>query len=167
MPTNEDIVNQQKLSVTIPNFSSPVWLPRSTSTSSFGSHIWLLHLALTLASGFMVVALTFGPNVVSAIASTIFWARASPIPGGDIHSPRTMGGLVISYANVAAYEASLGGQVVHLGTCAIVPIIVSNPMIILDSNIVDEISNQVEDYSSILAIFHFRGFWPFLSDLHA
>ena len=39
-------------------------------------------------------------------------------------------------------------------------------MLHLDSNIIDEISTYVEDYSSIAAIFHFRGFWPSLSDLH-
>ena len=115
----------------------------------------------------MAAALASSPDGVSTMTSTTFWARSSPIPGGDIHSPGDVGGLSISYANVATYEVGFGGQAVRPRTCVVVPIIVSNPVIILDSNIVDEISTQVEDYSSTSVIFCFRGFWPSLSDLHA
>jgi len=54
------------------------------------------------------------------------------------------------------------------GLYAAKPVVVSNPIMInLDSNIFNEISIYVEDFSSIDAIFHFKGFWPSLSELHA
>ena len=45
---------------------------------------------------------------------------------------------------------------------------VSNPVrVVLDQEIVDEIFNTAKKFSSVAAIFHFRGLWPSLSDLHA
>ncbi len=37
----------------------------------------------------------------------------------------------------------------------------------LNPAIVDKISETAEEFSSLAAIFHFRGFWPSLSNLHA
>ena len=48
------------------------------------------------------------------------------------------------------------------------PINVSNPVrVLLDQKIVDDIFNMVEEFSSLVAISHFWGFWPSLVDLHA
>ena len=47
-------------------------------------------------------------------------------------------------------------------------IVVSNPLKIdLKSDIVDEISICMADFSANASIFYFKGFWPSLSDLHA
>ena len=82
----------------------------------------------------------------------------------------------IFYADVATFEAGIGAHVKKVGSRSAVPSIshsvvrvpISNPIVIqLDSDIVDEVSTYVEDYSSTAAIFRFRGFWPSLSALHA
>lgn len=76
------------------------------------------------------------------------------------------------YVDVATFEVSIGGlseksgfrDTVHSG----VSIVVSNPLNIdLKFDIVDEISICMADFSTNVAIFYFKGFWPSLSDLHA
>ena len=48
------------------------------------------------------------------------------------------------------------------------PVSVRNPLVLhFEQDVVDEINSYVVDYSNMVAIFHFRGFWPSLSDLHA
>lgn len=92
------------------------------------------------------------------------------VPGGAAIS--ATGRSTISYADVATYEAIIGGgsggQTVHSGLHVAAPTIICN-LIKLDlgSNISDEISTYVDDFSSTAAIFQFKGFWPSLFDLHA
>ena len=76
--------------------------------------------------------------------------------------------------DVVAYEVDIGdlngrpaicdygGQIV-----CVVPMAASNRRIVLEDEIVDEKSTYVDDFSSTATIFHFKGFWPSLSDLHA
>ena len=55
-----------------------------------------------------------------------------------------------------------------LGLQEVVPVVVCNPISMdLDSEISDEISMYVDDFSSMAAIFWFKGFRPSLSALHA
>lgn len=80
------------------------------------------------------------------------------------------GSSTISYADVADFEvgiyglASAGRGGSHP---SVLPILVSSPIIVnLESDTMDEIFKTVEDFSTTAAIFHFRGFWPSLPDLH-
>ena len=82
------------------------------------------------------------------------------------------GGSAISYANVAAFEAGLGGPVSKQGLRSTVrsgsPITVCNPLKVdLSSSAEEDISKCLADFSERAAIFFFKGFWPSLSDLHA
>ena len=83
-----------------------------------------------------------------------------------------MDGSSISYADVVAFEDGIRGISEKSRFCdtvrSRVPIAVSNPLKIdLKSNIVDEISICMADFSTNVAIFYFKGFWPSLLDLHA
>ena len=82
----------------------------------------------------------------------------------------------ISYSDVVVFEVGISASILKLGSRSVVPSVshsmvpvpVSNLIVIqLDFDVVDEVSTYVEDYSSTIAIFRFRGFWPSLSALHA
>ena len=56
----------------------------------------------------------------------------------------------------------------RLGSKDFVPITVGNSLILeLQPAIVEDISEQLEDFSSSTTIFRFKVFWPSLLDLHA
>lgn len=77
-----------------------------------------------------------------------------------------------SYADVAAFEANIHRSV-PLGAPSMLsrlasPVSVSKPArVSLDPETVDLIISTAEEFSAQAAIFHFRGYWPSLPDLHA
>lgn len=76
-------------------------------------------------------------------------ALSQATKGERVRSPGVVGRSTISYADVVVYEASLGGQAVRPRPRAAVPVAVSNLiMIILESDIADEVSTYVEDFST-------------------
>ena len=137
---------------------------------NFGSQ--LIHLALDLVYDFCIWLLVPASDFMVVTSASTFQARDSLDPGVNICFPSVVGGSTISYANVATYEANIGGQFGHLGfhdtVCSGVPIAVCNPIKTnLKLAIVASISNYMDNFLAKVAIFHFKGFWPSLSDLHA
>ena len=74
-------------------------------------------------------------------------------------------GRTTSYADVVAFEAGLHGAAPSAGLSSgpfrpreASRVSVSNPeRVVLDQEIADEIFNTTEEFSSLVAIFHFRG----------
>lgn len=107
--------------------------------------------------------------VPGPIVSELFYGLSSYLPVVSAESAVETHGSALSYADVAAYEATLGGQNVrsdsqggfgglnaHLGSKDFVPVDVGNSLILeLDSSIVEDISEQLDDFSSLATIFRF------------
>ena len=80
-----------------------------------------------------------------------------------------------SYADVAAFEAILGGSRARSGSSGArleskipVPMVTGNSLFLeFEPEVVADISDQLVDFASKAAIFRFKGFWPSLLDLHA
>ena len=65
-------------------------------------------------------------------------------------------------------QGGSGGPKARSGSKVAVPVVVGNSLILeLEPTVVEDISKQLDDFSSSAAIFCFKGFWPSLLDLHA
>lgn len=64
----------------------------------------------------MAVDLASAPTTCFMVVASYssFQAQASLDSRGHSHFPSTMGGLAISYADVASYEVKIGGQTTRL-----------------------------------------------------
>ena len=96
-------------------------------------------------------------------------------PGGGVGPEAEACRSALSYADVATYEANLGGPIARSGPRSLgsgatgsVPVGVGASLFLeLELEVVEDISEQIDNFSSSTTIFRFKGFWPSLQDLHA
>ena len=98
---------------------------------------------------------------------------AAPLRGGE--GSKAEACRSASYADVAAFEAILGGSRARSGSSRArleskipVPMATGNSLFLeFEPEVVTAISAQLVDFASKAAIFRFKGLWPSLLDLHA